>query len=446
MNLYKDLSCEKIAQVVLVNHFDRIFEVQIETRVYTEYDARQLDVIHTGQYDDWVILLARGIERAERGEFLIRMTLRHVLQALEDKKSFCVYYRVGADAEVQEYRLNISYFDAQKKRLLITRQMGDGNSLRNLARIEAQKHDSERFKFLISHICESFMEVNVRTGACKTIHSDSAVPEKATFKEQIEWWAEHVIVPEERERYLKEATLANLVQTLRAHHNFYETTYTATYGGSARCLLIVNALLKDPDNPEEEYIFSYAQDITSLKEQEKRNEQLVDISRQLLNLSQIEAMTRLLNRAAGEKIITDHLAKVGPGNPGTLLIIDIDHFKRFNDTYGHQVGDVVLKDLSCAMKRVFRSDDVLCRWGGDEFVIFMRNVSNIKSIEGRIERLRMKMRHCAPQSATLRVTISVGGIVAKQGDTLDTLFKEGDEALYQVKARGRDGFLILRRR
>ncbi len=246
-----------------------------------------------------------------------------------------------------------------------------------------------RLDFLVNHVVENFIEVDVHTGNCCMLHGNNGMEHFSTLKEQVAWWAEHLIVPEEQAAYLAEFDLNHLVSVLRANSGYSYSTCTTK---QSRAISISCHLCRPPHDSRTEYIYAYCMDVSQYKEQEQRNKQLVDSSQQLLTLSQTESLTGLYNKTAAEKFIEEHVAK--QDQPGTLLLFDIDHFKAFNDNYGHQLGDFVLKFLSKSMQAIFRSNDILCRWGGDEFMVFMRDVSKPSDVESRVQRLRARMRLC----------------------------------------------------
>ncbi|MEM7544118.1 MAG: diguanylate cyclase [Pseudomonadota bacterium] len=130
--------------------------------------------------------------------------------------------------------------------------------------------------------------------------------------------------------------------------------------------------------------------------------------------------------------------------PSALISIDVDHFKSFNDTYGHEAGDAVLKGLAAVLKRLFRDTDVPCRLGGEEFVIIMPGAGSDRA-EERAEDLRraveeMEMRY---SGETLKVTISAGvSAFPDHGDNLTDLMEAADRALYRAKDAGRNCFML----
>ena len=122
-----------------------------------------------------------------------------------------------------------------------------------------------------------------------------------------------------------------------------------------------------------------------------------------------------------------------------LLLFDIDHFKVFNDTYGHDVGDQVLKMVVNTINHNIRPIDFFGRWGGEEFIVLLQNVN-----ESQVQAIANKLRILVEQSFlvvgkdTLSVTMSGSGTIILPGDTPQSLFKRADQLLYQSKNNGRN--------
>ncbi|MBI3890532.1 MAG: diguanylate cyclase [Candidatus Wallbacteria bacterium] len=129
------------------------------------------------------------------------------------------------------------------------------------------------------------------------------------------------------------------------------------------------------------------------------------------------------------------------GRDFSLLLIDIDHFKRFNDTYGHQVGDLVLAEVAALFKRTARTSDIVARYGGEEFAMILPETS-IQGARAFAERLRALVEANIIQSrgGPLHVTISLGVSSLAQGQpsNKDDLIKQADAALYDAKRSGRN--------
>jgi len=126
--------------------------------------------------------------------------------------------------------------------------------------------------------------------------------------------------------------------------------------------------------------------------------------------------------------------------PVGLIMLDVDHFKLFNDTYGHEAGDVVLRELGNLLRTNVRGEDIACRYGGEEFLLILPDAS-LESVIQRGEDIRVKVKdlRIAYQSEELSVTISAGiAMLPDHGSGFDGALKAADEALYKAKADGRD--------
>lgn len=164
---------------------------------------------------------------------------------------------------------------------------------------------------------------------------------------------------------------------------------------------------------------------------------------QSLELAVTDQMTGLFNR----RYLAGHLEPLVQraargGEPVSLLVADIDYFKRINDGFGHDVGDEVIKEFAARLASNFRPVDIACRYGGEEFVVVMPGTRGDYACLVA-ERLR---RHVAGAPFPIRggaeridVTVSIGVAVSEMGaDTADRLLKRADEALYKAKQTGRN--------
>lgn len=128
-----------------------------------------------------------------------------------------------------------------------------------------------------------------------------------------------------------------------------------------------------------------------------------------------------------------------------ILFFDIDHFKNVNDKYGHNVGDEVLKLVSNTINRNIRSNDILGRWGGEEFVALIR-VDSLDELTIIAEKLRikvMKSYFITTNNAKIEVTISIGGTLFEKNDNIKSLVERADSNMYTSKQSGRNKVTIL---
>ena len=184
-------------------------------------------------------------------------------------------------------------------------------------------------------------------------------------------------------------------------------------------------------------------------EQERRaNQRLNEDNLKLLKESEIDELTGIYNRFAFKRRY-DKLYRYALKNRHTLCvgIFDVDHFKAYNDTYGHLEGDECLKFVARILRKTSDGDYCVARYGGDEFVFMANNVTE-DDITGFADRLVDSIRRenvlFESNQPSGHVTISVGAILCKsvEGMKLTELVKQADKVLYEVKQSGRDGYKI----
>lgn len=200
----------------------------------------------------------------------------------------------------------------------------------------------------------------------------------------------------------------------------------------------VNDILARPIDPEE-----LAARVRTLVRQKR----YTDYLRSNLDLSMEAAVTDTLTGLHNRRYMTSQAGALVKrailgGEPVSALLVDIDHFKRINDTFGHDVGDEVLREFSVRLATNVRAIDLACRYGGEEFVVIMPD-TQLKDALRIAERLRLHVAGTpfkAPGLADpLTVTISVGvACTIGPEDSTEALLKRADEAVYEAKAHGRN--------
>ena len=169
----------------------------------------------------------------------------------------------------------------------------------------------------------------------------------------------------------------------------------------------------------------------------------VSAEKALRSRAELDGLTGVYNsgtiRYLVETGLRDH-----PEGKGAFVMLDIDHFKGINDTYGHQTGDKVLRHLVKAVQEVARSSDLLGRLGGDEFCIYLPEIPDEAFLDGFCIRLNKAARHMlTPDRVGCQGTISVGGVMVHPNEDFPSVYSRVDQALYESKSRGRDTHSIL---
>ena len=160
----------------------------------------------------------------------------------------------------------------------------------------------------------------------------------------------------------------------------------------------------------------------------------------LLAKAQLDSLTHIYNAESCRLRSQEELSQMKEGELGALLLLDVDHFKEINDTYGHFTGDEALRRLSAILGALFRRDDVAGRLGGDEFMVYMDQAPDRAAVKKRCEALIRRVREVEADGC--RVTISVGAALTAGGEDYESLYRRADEALYRAKESGRNGYHI----
>jgi two-component system cell cycle response regulator len=200
----------------------------------------------------------------------------------------------------------------------------------------------------------------------------------------------------------------------------------------------VNDLLSKPIDPEE---------LAARVRTQIKRKRYTDLLRSNLDQSLEAAVTDQLTGLHNRRYMTGQLSALVAraaqgGEPVAAMLVDLDHFKKINDSFGHDVGDEVLREFAVRLATNVRVADLPVRYGGEEFVVIMPGAS-LEAAERTAERIRLHVSGAPIRVSggreVLNVTISIGVAATKgSGDTPEALLKRADEALYEAKASGRN--------
>lgn len=213
--------------------------------------------------------------------------------------------------------------------------------------------------------------------------------------------------------------------------------------------LLSVSLVREPSG-EPRYFISQIQDISeekhALSELRQKQHQLQLANQELERLATRDPLTQLYNRRAYmERFDKELLASVRTGLPVSLLLLDIDHFKSFNDDFGHQAGDLVLQETAKMLLSASRAQDIVSRHGGEEFTVILPNTDREGS---RVVAERIRKAIDSIQSLDRPITVSIGCATSDpirgDQDPVDSrlMIKCADEALYNAKAMGRNCVML----
>ena len=161
--------------------------------------------------------------------------------------------------------------------------------------------------------------------------------------------------------------------------------------------------------------------------------------KELEDKADTDLLTGLNNKLATERKIKDYMAQ-NPNKQSMMFILDIDNFKKINDTMGHAFGDEVLRSLGHQIGTIFRASDIIGRAGGDEFMIFLKDIPNDDAILKEAKKVETFFKSFqAGEYVKYKATASIGvAIFPQEGNDFETLYKAADQGLYKAKKRGKN--------
>jgi diguanylate cyclase len=177
-----------------------------------------------------------------------------------------------------------------------------------------------------------------------------------------------------------------------------------------------------------------------LEESKRTISKLTQLLEQVESKAMIDPLTQVFNRGTYNMEIVQMIKEFKRyKNPAALIIIDIDHFKMFNDDYGHKVGDAVLVLVASVIKGAVRDTDMVFRYGGEEFVVLLDKLDfkNALTVAEKV-RAQIESHPLTNKSTVLNITVSIGLSCFKEGDIEASVFERADKALYQGKQNGRN--------
>jgi diguanylate cyclase (GGDEF)-like protein len=168
--------------------------------------------------------------------------------------------------------------------------------------------------------------------------------------------------------------------------------------------------------------------------------QLKSANERLEEAAHRDLLTGLSNRRDMIKRLTNEMNRIQQtGQTLTILLVDVDHFKQVNDTFGHLVGDQVLADIADMMRSILRTSDLCARWGGEEFLLLLPDTdsTNAKKIAERLRQIIMNHAFTG-KDFSFSLTISIGGASSLPAQRLEDIIQAADTMLYQAKKLGRN--------
>ena len=255
-----------------------------------------------------------------------------------------------------------------------------------------------------------------------------------TFNEQIRAYAGHCVFADDRDSFKgfldSDALLAKYHRGVRSDSMEFRDIFAEE---DIRWIRVTVELVQYLNSDDIEAFLMF-EDIDENKKAELLTKELAES----------DPLTGVLNRTVFAARCEEALKEMKEGTRHALIMLDVDGFKLLNDTFGHSAGDQNLVDAANALRSILRRGDLLGRLGGDEFMIFLKDIPYDAVIEKKAQQICALLRKS--YSIEVQVSASIGiAVCPRDGGDYDTLYKNADSALYQAKEGGRDKFVFFSR-
>lgn len=334
--------------------------------------------------------------------------------------------RVLSEGQDIWYRISMNNIYNDKNERMDTVGVVEDISVEKQREAEVKK----RFQFQKTLVANA-LEYGVVDLNTDTIVEWNEMPQSIPYQESVNREICKVVSEEYIPYVERMMSLENLRSEYQKGKEFVEIQYPQKHDGKLRWISIMIHRICEDDGAKMMYV------VTDIDES-KRKEIL------LKKQAERDGLTGLYNAITTRDKIDEVLSNGCEGNKNQVFVlIDLDNFKKINDTFGHSYGDKVLKEVADILSRQFRSSDIIGRIGGDEFVLLLRDMRTLDFAEQLIENLNV-LFHRTYQEGEQSVTISASiGLAAapQDGSTFQELYKKADEVQYQVKKHGKNGFM-----
>lgn len=173
-----------------------------------------------------------------------------------------------------------------------------------------------------------------------------------------------------------------------------------------------------------------------------KQRKIIENNQKLMQYTQLDDFTGVLKKTAFRKQTIEKLQRRNKNQKAFFLTMDIDNFKHINDSYGHMIGDRVIKEIVAIIKNNVDQNTLIGRVGGDEFAIYADHVYELYKIENCVEKIKNDVQDIKIRNVKKRISISIGICEASDDDSYDIIYKKADHALYEAKLSGRNQYVV----
>lgn len=432
----------------ITNQRFRIAVDQLVTDI-VQYDLRDRKLIRIGKNiaenmeEELIHDLKSDLIKGREIEQESLSALFHLLEEVVrgSMRETCIIKAITGDGLIEWYK--VVFTNTMFKKQPSDRAIGTIEDMTKEKETEIQfAHEEQQRKAMLGEIFSIFV-ANLTKGKFVSAHGSQTerfyVDTELCDEQEIQRLVGEKISSADKAMVEQELSLERLKSKYLAGLSKTELEFRNDEEGNAqRWLKATVNFVVDPESKDVMAYF-YLADITQTK--------LSQLA--LIKDAERDGLTGLYNRHTARKLIREFLAATDlkSGQIHAFILLDLDRFKHINDTYGHLSGDFLLEKFGKGLEQVFRQTDILGRFGGDEFVIFVKYASSVKNVEKLLKKVNLLLNDIRlPQDEHYQVTSSSGVcIVPHDGTELRDLYQKSDIALYAAKKAGRNCYKFYSR-
>jgi diguanylate cyclase (GGDEF)-like protein len=305
-------------------------------------------------------------------------------------------------------------------------------------RLESQLYENEKiYRSALELTCERVFEADLTHNRLlygyETYQKLFSFSHIEMFEDLICKLAEQSVYPQDKERFLKAFNRNNLLKTF---HACGKPEVTLEFRQKLPCgdiEWVSASVIRCCTTESGLKVIGYVKNIDTRKRKEL----------EILKQSQKDGLTGIYNKRCTQSQIESFLCNSGNSGCHAAIMLDIDNFKRINDTFGHIQGDTVLSIFAQKLSSLFRSSDIVGRIGGDEFFVLMKSCTSAEVLKEKLNELKKAFEEIRLEDSDDRVTGSIGvALYPKDGTKYQELYKKSDIALYYSKSHGKNQYHI----
>ena len=422
-------------QIALSQTKDILWDYDIDTRIAQSQGNSDLFHMNSTIADFPDALITHNIITRESSQEWLDMF--HKIEA-DVKKASCMV-QILNDDQILWYRITLTRLNPDSK--TERKAIGVAEDITSIHAAQQRYLQEGKFRTAIAKDALASYEINVDEDRIvegiqennKEMLESVGLQVNCTFSEFLCRWAKQNVHPDDRQLFLDEMSCGTLKNSYAKGKSEITSEYRSynAFNVMIWCKTTIHLII---DPVTRQLIgFVYVKDID-----EEKKEELA-----LVQKSRSDPLTGLANRTVMKEYIENHMKYHDKPNCA-LMILDVDNFKQINDTFGHAFGDKILVDIAYKLQRVFRKEDLIARFGGDEFVIFLQNINDAAFLYRKAKTVTNELGVIAhKEDQSYPITNSIGiSFGPKDGTSFIELFEKADSALYEAKKNGKSCFMV----